>query len=209
MARNIDTSKFLHIDLQLFPSVNYCSTLLNNSNIVFEQYEHYRKTGFANRYEIRTPEGRLKLSVPLKGGRDQRTPVKDLEIDVKTDWQTHHWRTLVSCYARSPFFEFYAPMLEPLIMRDYRFLIDLQMAAYEFLFRVVRKKPLFRLSETFEKTLPSPHEDARHRFDRHTDSRIVYPQLFEERSPFQKNLSILDLLCMVGPDCFYFLSINN
>jgi hypothetical protein len=204
MQENLQVKRSLLIDLQLFPSVNYCRTLFQYSNIIFEQYEHYHKSGFSNRYCVSTPKGSLKLSVPLKGGRDQKTAIKDLRIADTEDWQKLHWRTLTSCYGRSPFFEFYGPILKPIFFKPYDFLIDLQLDAFSFLFRALKQKPEFTLSGVYEKT-PSPSvEDVRHKALE--EFAVPYPQNFESEIGFLPNLSVLDLIFNKGPQAFHHLS---
>jgi hypothetical protein len=111
------------IDLQLFPTVNWCKISFQKTNIKFNLYQPYNKSRFSNRYEIAGADGAIKLSVPLVGGRDQKASIKELKIANENNWQKQHWRTLVSCYGRSPFFEFYQPGLEPFFLKRYEFLV--------------------------------------------------------------------------------------
>src|SRR5579872_5915140 len=94
-------------DFQYFPSIILYNNLYKFSNIVFEQYEYYQKMSFRNRCRIAGAGGIIDLSIPLEKGRDQRSLIRDVRISGARQWQAEHWKTILSCYSRSPWFEFY------------------------------------------------------------------------------------------------------
>src|SRR5688500_3069472 len=89
---------FVISSLQPFPSINWWGRVLETDRVLWDIAEHFEKMSFRNRYAISTANGLVKLSVPLLGGRDQRSAVKDIIVSNVQDWQTQHWRTLVSAY---------------------------------------------------------------------------------------------------------------
>jgi hypothetical protein len=188
------------IDLQLFPTVNWCKISFQKTNIKFNLYQPYNKSRFSNRYQIAGADGAIKLSVPLVGGRDQKASIKELKIANDNNWQKQHWRTLVSCYGRSPFFEFYQPGLEPFFLKRYEFLADLQMDSLQWIKKMLKAKTKFEFSESEAGSAAGDLAEAE-------KSEIIYPQVFEDRTGFLPNLSILDLLFCTGPASAKHLSI--
>src|ERR1700754_2393292 len=93
---------------------------------------------FRNRCQIAGGEGVINLNVPLEKGRDQKTRMKDVRIADAQPWQAQHWKTIVSCYSRSPWFEFYRDELEELYKTRYEFLIDWNRACFEWTVKVLR-----------------------------------------------------------------------
>ena len=93
-------------DIQYFPSIILFKNLNKITNIVFEQYDRHQKMTFRNRCQLAGADGIIQLSIPLEHGRDQRTIMKEVRIAGRQDWQGQHWKTIVSCYNRSPWFEF-------------------------------------------------------------------------------------------------------
>jgi WbqC-like protein family len=128
----------LIVDLQYFPSIILYKKLDKISNIVFEQYEYYQKMSFRNRCQIAGAEGLINLSVPLEKGRDQKTLIKDVRISGLRPWQAQHWKTIVSCYSRSPWFEFYRDDLEGLYKKPFTFLADWDRACFEWTLGVLK-----------------------------------------------------------------------
>jgi WbqC-like protein family len=188
-------------EFQYFPSVILYKKLNNFSNIVFEQYEYYQKMTFRNRCRVAGAEGSIDLSIPLEKGRDQRSPIKDVRIANSRKWQAEHWKTLLSCYSRSPWFEFYRDELEGLYRRPVSFLMDWNLACFEWSIHVLELPLKIGFTEAWQKTYPEegwvdwrgkilPKELA--------ISGLVYRQVFEERTGFLPGLSILDLLFCEG-----------
>ena len=53
--------------------------------------EHFEKMSFRNRYMLASDKGTLTLSIPIKEGRQQRKPMKEVLIDNDSNWQIQHW----------------------------------------------------------------------------------------------------------------------
>jgi len=194
--------KFL-IDLQYFAPVIVYKKLIDFSNIVFEQYEHFDKMSFRNRAVVAGANGPVNLSVPLEQGRNQRTLVKEVRIADRENWQSRHWKTIQSCYNRSPFFEYYIPTLEELYGKKYGYLWDWNLACFEWVKSQLRLsievnfsidyQPLYDETSYVDwrgKILPKNKPDP--------GQYPVYRQVFEDRLGFLPNLSILDLMFCQG-----------
>ena len=121
----------LLIDLQYFPSVILFKIINKTSNVVFEQYDFYQKMSFRNRCTIAGAQGPVHLSIPLEKGRDQKTLMKDVRIAGTRKWQDQHWKALLASYSRSPWFDYYRDSLESLYHKSFDFLMDWDLACFE------------------------------------------------------------------------------
>lgn len=202
----------LLIEYQYFGTINYINTLFQFSNIEFEVCETYQKMSFRNRMVLAGSNGLVNLSVPLEKGRDQKQLLKDVRISYSLPWQQQHWRSIESCYNRSPFYEYYRNWLEGFYNRRPVFLLDMNREIMTWL--VGQLKPMATFGETAEFLVSYPAEivDYRSRWlprnFRHEEALIRYRQVFEDRIGFQQNLCILDLLFCEGPGARLLLSGN-
>lgn len=161
--------------------------------------EDYRKMSFRNRFVVAGSNGIIPLSVPLVMGRNQKLPFKNVRISYQQNWQLMHWRTLTSCYNRSPFFEYYKNDVEAFFAKQWVFLFDWNLAILNWLQKILNFPAEIIVSEQ----IPEDTEDLREKWlpknFQKGDLEIRYPQVFESKIGFQKNLSILDLLFNMGP----------
>lgn len=194
----------LVIEYQYFGCVNYINTLFQFSNIEFEIYESFQKMSFRNRMVLAGSNGLVTLSVPLEKGRDQKQPIRDVRISYSLPWQQQHWRTIESCYNRSPFYEFYRDGLERIFTAKPVYLLDLNRDIQQWLWKVLKIPAGFSETTSYQTQLPEYTFDARNRWMpknlQSEEGSIRYRQVFEDRIGFQHNLSILDLLFCAGPN---------
>jgi WbqC-like protein family len=202
----------LIIDLQYFPSFILYKSLYNFSNIVFEQYESYQKMSFRNRCQIVGAEGVIDLSIPLVRGRDQKALMKDVRISAAQPWQSRHWKTIVSCYNRSPWFDYYRDELEGLYRKPCEFLVDWNLMCFEWTVKVLAISTPVSLTGGYEKGYaPDRVTDWRGKIlPKQVDVSLgapvhSYRQVFEERIGFIPNLSVLDLLFCEGKQAIRYL----
>lgn len=192
------------IENQCFPVINLFKYSFKKKYIELFTCERYQKMSFRNRYVVVGGNGLISLSVPLLSGRDQKVMFKDVRISYHQDWQKDHWRTIVSCYSRSPFFDFYAATLENLFSEKPVFLFDWNLTILQWLKSV--------LAHPAEIVVIKDLQDIKNNEDvldltnrwlprnfQEEDNGIHYTQVFEDRVGFQRNLSILDLLFNTGP----------
>lgn len=191
------------IDIQYFPTICNIYALFKHNDIKIVAYERFRKSTFRNRCIILGSNGPIHLSIPLKSGRDQRAFLRDIEISYDTDWQTRHWRSVLACYSRSPYFEFYEISLYQVLNKKEKYLFDYNWQILE------------KLASIFQFPLPdilmdrpltdSGMTDFRDRYTpanfREAPIPASYTQVFMEKTGFVPNLSCLDILCNIGPDC--------
>ena len=202
----------LVIEYQYFGSINYINTLFQFSNIEFEVYESFQKMSFRNRMVLAGSNGLVTLSVPLEKGRDQKQPIRDVRISYSLPWQQQHWRTIESCYNRSPFYEFYRDGLERIFSSRPVYLLDLNRDVQQWLWKVLKVPAGFSETSSYQTQILENSFDARNRWMpknfRSDHGSIRYRQVFEDRIGFQPNLSILDLLFCMGPSAHSLLKGN-
>jgi hypothetical protein len=199
----------LIIESQYFPPVIYYKISYNLTNMLFEQCETYQKMSFRNRCQIAGSEGIIDLSIPLAGGRDQKRLTREVRVAEGWRWQAQHWKTIVSCYNRSPWFEYYRDGLEALFQRRVDFLIDWNLLCFEWSLRALGMSKTVALTERYQERY-SPEEGIDWRgkiVPKHRGEwpAMAYRQVFEERTGFIPNLSVLDLLFCEGKEAVKYI----
>lgn len=190
------------VESQYLAPISLYLTLEENSNIVFEQFEVYQKRSFRNRCFIAGANGPVSLSIPLHEGREQKRFIRDIRIANQYEWQDQHWKTIVSSYNRSPWFEYYKSSLEKFYVRRYEFLFDLNFELFEWTIQKLGMDKVAELTDRYVKQyddlewldlrniiLPNNYQ---------TFKAPYYSQVFMEYSGFLPNLSILDFLFCEG-----------
>lgn len=101
--------------------------LINKVDVfVFYDDVQYTVKDWRNRNKIKTPNGDIWLTVPVihKGRRNQL--IKDAEIDLTTQWQQSHFKSIKSNYSKSKFYKTYEYLLEEIyIKREWRSISEL------------------------------------------------------------------------------------
>lgn len=202
------------VESHYFAPVVLYKTAIKNLNVEFDVYENYQKMSFRNRCIILGAGGPVTLSIPLEEGRGQRRWMKEVRIANRYAWQSQHWKTIMSCYNRSPWFEFYRDELETLFQKRVDFLVDWNLTCWEWSCK--------KLGLTINTQTTSQYEanydmtkwlDLRNQIlpksimEKYPDP-VVYRQVFEDRIGFVPNCSILDLLFCEGKNARYLLMDN-
>ncbi|HEY4107837.1 WbqC family protein [Puia sp.] len=191
-------------DIQYFPSVIFYKNSYNFSHITIEQCETWQKMSFRNRCQIAGAEGVINLSIPLVNGRDQKALIRDVRIAGSLPWQAQHWKTIVSCYNRSPWFAYYRDELEQLYRKPANYLLDWNWDCLEWSFRVLgMTRSLSRTPSYKVEYTPAEGVDQRGMLmpkdrEKWGAGTPRYHQVFEERTGFLPGLSILDLVFCEG-----------
>lgn len=191
-------------EIQYFAPVIFYLRLSEYSHCIFDPYETYRKMSFRNRCTLLGANGPVSLSVPLQGGRNQRRLMKDVLIDHKTNWRAIHWKTITSCYNRSPYLDYFRDELSSIYESKDSYLLDWNIRCFEWVRAkmAIRTPYSFLLQGTEEQADPAT-DDWRNRIVPATINKVFpdaspYPQVFGDRFGFVPNLSVLDYLFCVA-----------
>ena len=196
---------------------------------IFYDDVQYDKHGWRNRNQIKTAQGRQWLTIPVhSAGVTQGVPIKAVKIDWSKPWAKNHWKSLSMSYARAPFFQQYAGVIEPFYQRQDFFLadftIDLTIALAGQLgissTRFMRSSSLEgidgqktgRLIQILKKVgtshyISGPSARDYIEQDQFEAAGITleyvqydYPEYAQLHPPFEPQVSALDLLFMTGPE---------
>lgn len=184
-----------------FPPVSWWVYACKAKNITFDLAEHYQKMSYRNRYYLAAPEGKLLMSLPLENGRNQRIPVSDVKISNTTDWQGNHWKTIVSLYGRSPFFEYFEHQFKPLFEEKYEGLHEWNIAGIKLINTLLKLELSIFETDEYSKFYPEDVIDLREKLKPQHGPLIAtaqYYQVFEDRTGFIPDCSVLDLLFCEG-----------
>lgn len=204
-SSKLDTAVLL--ELHYLPCVQYFSKLAHYPVVYLEQQENYQKGGYRNRCHIAGANGLLRLSVPLRQGKNERQGIREVAIAYKEAWRAHHWASIRSAYGNAPFFEFYAGYLQPHFEQQPVYLFDFSLGLLQTLLGLLQLDCELHRTDEYKKETPEGLIDLRdtihpkkHRLqpDAHFQP-LPYPQVFLEKHGFLPNLSILDLLFCTGP----------
>lgn len=200
----------LNTEYQYFGCVNWLKKIALYSHIKFELCDRHPKLSYRNRTIISGANGPIVLSIPIVGGRDQKSITKEVRVNYSENWPIQHWRAIESSYRKAPFFDFYADAVKALITTKHEFLWQLDAATFNWLVKVMKLKLTVSHTEAFVYQLPQTEEDARYSFrpgdKKAVDTTKKYSQVFEDRFGFLPDLSVLDLLFCCGPQAQDFLS---
>jgi hypothetical protein len=154
---------------------------------------------------IPAANGLITLSVPLKGGRENKELLREVLIDNSQRWQVRHWRTITSAYKRSPWFEFYEPSLQPLYHQEYNLLHEWNLDILRWVISQLKAEVELKLAleQQVVETAGVKHDDGYMKPANYQDRLFcsqlpVYAQVFQDRLGFQPNVSIADLIFNEG-----------
>ncbi|MCD8304887.1 MAG: WbqC family protein [Prevotellaceae bacterium] len=140
---------------------------------------------FLSRCRILSPEGPLTLSIPLQHTH-HGADIQDIRISEHARWRHRHWNALRSAYGRSPYFQFYEDDLAPLFEKRWDFLADLNETLQNLVCSLLGISPDCQGHTEVEAIACKP-----------------YTQVFS--TVFLPDLSIVDLLCNMGPESVLYL----
>jgi hypothetical protein len=189
--------------LHYFPCINAFAVMIQQPTLLFDLSLPFKRSSFRNRTIIAGATGSITLSIPIIGGRSIKLPYKEVEIDYNNNWQRDHLRTLCTAYGNSPFFMFYKDELEKIYDEKPKYLFQWNLLCVEWIFKKIKleisietdnnqSSTDIRLDQLIE-FLPQNYLNIS------KDLILKYHQVFEDKTGFLPNLSILDLLFNKGP----------
>jgi hypothetical protein len=199
--------KKIVVELHYLASVEYYANLLQYDEIIIEAHENFIKSTNRNRCYIAGANGKLRLTIPLKHGRDQKALYRNIEIDHTERWRAIHWNSIISAYKHAPYFEHYAPYFEPFYIGTHPVskLFDWNLQLLQLTLKLLKAEQKVSFTSTYQKIIPTGSDDCRNR-QYIPDAVTEYHQVFIERNGFLPYLSILDLLMNKGNETKQYLT---
>lgn len=188
------------LPLVYFGNIAWWQMALNNQLLGLADEQIYERQTIRNRMSIMGPNTIQVLSVPI-GKAKKNTNLKETQIAYSEPWPQLHLRSLQAAYGKSPYYQYYMPYIEPIILGNYPTLAALNLVTFETMSKLLKVKFELILGNATPSNADEYFDDL---------STKKYNQVFENKHGFTPNLSILDLLFNLGPDAkAYLLSIDN
>ena len=192
------------MELEIFssyiPNVATLAVLAQQECVNIQTQAFYQKQTYRNRTQIAGANGVLNLSIPIeKGIKGTRLVDQDVMISYDEMWQNNHWKSFVSAYQSSPFFEFYQDELEAVFFKKQKKLLDFNMDILQLIMDWLELDTQIKIST--EQPLYNPTGEALISAKKATSLHFPkYIQVFESKLGFISNLNALDLICCLGPE---------
>ena len=193
-----------------FSPISQYIAIVNSDEVLFEVEDNYQKQTYRNRCYIYSPNGKQLLNIPTKHTANSlKKKTKDTLVDNSVSWQKQHLKSIQIAYRNSPFFEFYEDELLPILTKEYKYLLDVNIDTYLFITDALQLNQNYLKTEEY---VISPKDDYRFLANAKQEHKYhfsPYIQMFDDKFGFIKNLSIVDLLFMEGPNTISFLENNT
>ncbi len=188
-----------------FSPISQYQALFNSNSITFEVEDNFQKQTYRNRCYIYGANGKQLLNIPVSIPKStKKTKSKDILVE-NSNWQKQHYKSLEAAYNHSPFFEFYKDDLQKLFSKKYTYLLDVNLDSFAFIMEALELSKEYTLSKVYEETKLNDFRNLADSKKKVEISFLSYIQMFDQKFGFLKNLSILDLLFMEGPNSINFL----
>jgi hypothetical protein len=188
-----------------FSPISQYHAILNSNSITFEVEDNYQKQTYRNRCYIYGANGKQLLNIPVSIPKSsKKTKSKDILVE-NSNWQKQHYKSFEAAYNHSPFFEFYKDDLQKIFSKKYTYLLDVNLDSFNFIKNALELPIEYKFSKTYEENKPDDFRELADSKKKVEISFLSYIQMFDQKFGFLKNLSILDLLFMEGPNSINFL----
>lgn len=207
------------------PWLGYFDKIARADIFVYLDDVQFEKNSFINRNKIKTPQGSMWLTMPVKLKGHTTNTMLETPIDDGQPWRAKHLKSIVSNYRKAPFFDALYPEIESIVLHPSDniaeicwFQLNVWLKQLNIKTKVVRASTLalksrksqliFDLCKQFgaeyylSGVLGRDYLDeasfsaAGINIEYQTYRHPIYPQLWGEFMPF---MSVVDYLMNVGP----------
>lgn len=182
------------------PCIEWFHALFAHEEAVIDVHEHFVKQSYRNRTSILSANGKLSLTVPVRKTA-HHMPMDQVEIENDFRWQHQHWQAIQSAYSSAPYFLYYQDRFRLLYEKEFRYLLELNQAMLEVCMSIMKIEWSPGSSASYIRA-EQQDIDARALISPKKGSAFngkPYLQVFTDKLPFEKNLSIIDVLFTQGP----------
>ncbi|TXE09922.1 WbqC family protein [Seonamhaeicola algicola] len=190
-----------------FPNVAHFSAIVKADNVYFEVTDNFVKQTYRNRTYIYGANGKQTLNIPVVYSQKNRQLYSEVQIFNDENWQANHWKSLLSAYRTSPFFEYYEDELQPLFEEKEDNILNFNLKCINVICDCLQLDITPLQTTVFEKT-PTNKTDLRYLVNAKKEPLYnfeSYTQVFSTKHGFIENLSILDVLFNEGPNALNYL----
>ncbi len=190
-----------------FAPIEYYYYLTQYNSIIQDLHEHFVKQTYRSRCYILSPNGLQTLSIPLIRVK-RKKPFKDVKIAYDENWQKLHWKSFEAAYRSSPYFEYYEDEFEPIFNKKTNFLIDLNEEIHQKILSLIKLQINIEQTVTYHGKIDNAFDYRPTFTPKQKNNTLNFPeyiQVFNDRNPFEPNLSIVDLLFNEGPNSLNYL----
>lgn len=196
--------------LQYLPSVEYFAHWLHHGTLTLEKHEHYQKRTWRNKTAILGPQQALLLSIPLQKGKNQELPITEVKISYDEPWSHVHMHGIQTVYGKSAFFDEIESDIDAIYKNKHQFLWELNMQFIELFISLIPGEWNIECTHLYQDNFPAYVFDLRKGVPAgvtslSTGSLPVYEQVHRFSNSHLPNLSILDVLCHLGPGTIDYL----
>ena len=193
-----------------FGPVQWYQKLYRYDEVYIENNDSYQKQTYRNRCLIATTNGVQALTVPVT--IEHAGGTETIRISDHGNWRHQHWQALCSAYGDSPFFQYYEDDRRPFFTGKWEFLRDFNEAIRQQMCIMLDIQPKVMLTPHYQKgddlTDCDDYREVirpKHPLPDPDFSPQRYYQVYERKHGFLPNMSILDLLCNMGPEGIFYL----
>ncbi|MFN9595759.1 MAG: WbqC family protein [Bacteroidota bacterium] len=179
--------------------------MATNGVLAINIHERYVKQNLRTRCHILSPNGVVALVIPVAHQDLNNSLVKDVRISHKENWQRRHFRTIKTCYGRSPYFEFFEDDLINLYSSIPEYLWEFNLTTIRFLFDSMGLPNQIKVLEDEIEDAPKT-SISDFSLPEQIAQQPSYMQVFRDRFPFISGLSALDLVMNLGPASVSYLT---
>ena len=194
-----------------FPTIAHFVAIANATTITFEKEDNFQKQTYRNRMFIYGANGKLLLNIPTKHNKKKgnKTSYFTTEIENIEAWQKQHWKSIVSAYKSSPFFEYYEDEIKDVFFTPQVSLYQLNINIFKILCDCIELDITIKYTDSYIKENETKNcADLRKLVLAKKEAPIQlekYTQVFDDKHGYISNLSILDLLFSEGPNTLNYL----
>src|SRR4030095_5461135 len=196
--------------LQYLPSIEFFARWLHHGTLFLEKHENYQKRTWRNKTAILGPEKPVLLSIPLRKGKNQGKLITSVEISYDEPWERIHMGSLQTAYGKTAFFEEFESTLNSIFIKQHKYLWEMNMEFLLYLISFFPGECKIDYTKTYEPILPDHILDLRSGIPAGSvsmkmSSSPMYQQIHRLANSHLPNLSILDVLCHLGPGTYEYL----
>ncbi len=188
---------------QYIPSVEYFAHWKHHGHLLLEGYEHYQKRTWRNKTAIISASKPLTLSIPLRKGKNNQKPIQQVEISYDEPWNKIHLHSIQTAYGKSAFFEEVEAAISHLYNAEKNSLWDFNVSLLKEVISMLKGNFTFEITKDYLPELSSGVDIRKGipagKASIDVEENLKYLQVHRLGKPFLPNLSILDVLCHLGP----------